>query len=104
MAQWIWLSDWQHAQNDRAIFELDFELECEQVIQFDTTADQRYILSLNGIEVGRGPDRSELHGWSFHRYKGTLPKGKHRLAADVWWLDHSTDLEHRLPPGLHLPW
>lgn len=85
-AVWIWYAD--HRAGERAFvrFTLPFTLEESAELVFDVTADQRFILRIDGQEIGRGPDRSELGGWAFHRYRIRPAVGAHTLEALVWWL------------------
>jgi len=50
------------------------------------SADNRYVLYVNGTEVGRGPARSSLYNWNFGTYDiaSNLHKGKNVIAALVW--------------------
>ncbi len=50
------------------------------------SADNRYVLFVNGTEVGRGPARSSLYNWNFETYDiaSHLQKGKNVIAALVW--------------------
>lgn len=50
------------------------------------SADNRYVLYVNGREVGRGPARSSLYNWNFGTYdiSSDLHKGKNVIAALVW--------------------
>ena len=48
------------------------------------TADQRYILWLDGEEIGRGPERGDLRHWFCDSYAVPLRAGNHRLVAFVW--------------------
>ena len=50
------------------------------------SADNRYVLYVNGTEVGRGPARSSTWNWNFETYDIAphLHKGKNVIAALVW--------------------
>ena len=50
------------------------------------SADNRYILYVNGTEVGRGPARSSTYNWNFGTFDiaSNLHKGKNVIAAWVW--------------------
>ena len=89
LAKWIWAPEAPVASGkDVQVlrFSLPFELELPTTIMFDVTADQRFLLACDGEEVGRGPDRADLTGWSFHRMALQLAAGAHTLTATVWWL------------------
>ncbi|QDU72961.1 alpha-L-rhamnosidase-related protein [Mucisphaera calidilacus] len=85
-AAWVWAPGWQPDQRSFVRFSLDFLTTDDQPLLLEVTADQRYVLTLDGLEAGRGPDRAELNGWSFHRYKIPAHAGQHRLEAWCWWL------------------
>ncbi|MCC5844235.1 MAG: hypothetical protein JJU05_08295 [Verrucomicrobia bacterium] len=68
----------------RFTLEIPPETARERIV--DLSADQRYILRCGGVEIGRGPDRAEQGGWSFHRYRISLPPGAHELDVICWWL------------------
>lgn len=50
------------------------------------SADNRYVLYVNGTVVGRGPARSSLYNWNFGTYdiSSHLHQGKNVIAAQVW--------------------
>jgi hypothetical protein len=50
------------------------------------SADNRYILYINGKQVGRGPARGDLYHWNFESYDiaSYLQPGKNVIAAVVW--------------------
>ena len=50
------------------------------------SADNRYLLYVNGIAVGRGPARGSLYNWNFDSYDIAiqLRSGKNVIAALVW--------------------
>ncbi len=50
------------------------------------SADNRYVLYVNGTEIGRGPARSSLYNWNFETYDiaAQLRPGKNVIAALVW--------------------
>lgn len=85
-ATWLWHPEDGGGDIRVVRFALDFRIDEAVNLLLDVSADQRFILSCNGVEVGRGPDRAELGGWSFHRYQLDLQSGSHRLEAMVWWI------------------
>ncbi|HVB03228.1 MAG TPA: alpha-L-rhamnosidase C-terminal domain-containing protein [Chitinophagaceae bacterium] len=50
------------------------------------SADNRYVLYVNGHYTGRGPARGDLYNWNFESFDITpyLHTGKNVLAAEVW--------------------
>lgn len=61
-------------------------------LSFLVTADQRYVLWLDGVEIGRGPERGDLRHWFHDAIPVSLSVRPHRLVALVWSLP--------LQPGL----
>jgi hypothetical protein len=85
-AKWIWAPGVSENERSFVHFSLTFSLEDRETLEFEVSADQRFVLRCDSHEVGRGPDRSELSGWSFHRYQAVLEKGTHQLEALCHWL------------------
>ena len=56
-------------------------------LRFDVTADERFVLYLDGRAIARGPQRGTPNHWCFQSYeiKGLEP-GSHRLEAVCWQL------------------
>src|SRR5437667_10741272 len=86
-AQWITLT--RAPQRDAVIlhFRKVFELsEVPAHFPIRVSADNRFILSLNQHEVGRGPALSDLAHWKYESYDLApfLHQGSNELAATVW--------------------
>lgn len=54
------------------------------VARVDVSADERFVLLLDGEIVGRGPNRGSVANWTYQTYDLTLPVGNHTLDAVVW--------------------
>ncbi|MBZ0288415.1 MAG: alpha-L-rhamnosidase, partial [Anaerolineae bacterium] len=67
-------------------YRLRFTLDHPAQFRAHVTADERYILYLNGEHVGRGPERGDPMNWFFQTYGFDLPAGDYVLAARVWSL------------------
>ena len=65
-------------------FRLDFVSAQTESATLLVTADQRFILWLDGVELGRGPERGDLQHWFCDAYPVQLESGAHRLVALVW--------------------
>ncbi|HSI85812.1 MAG TPA: alpha-L-rhamnosidase C-terminal domain-containing protein [Candidatus Methylacidiphilales bacterium] len=50
------------------------------------TADEGYELYLDGVRLGRGPERGDARNWFFESYNLTLEPGEHTFVAKVWAL------------------
>ncbi|MBQ3097113.1 MAG: hypothetical protein IJC66_03055 [Kiritimatiellae bacterium] len=53
---------------------------------FDVTGDERYLLTLDGSFVSRGPHRGTVDNWMYQSYRAILEPGVHVLEATVWKL------------------
>jgi len=67
-------------------FKREIELEDSVNVSISVTADQRYILYLNGERIGRGSERGDFENWFAEEYTLDLKKGKNVLTALVWCL------------------
>ncbi len=67
-------------------YRLRFELPQAAVIRAHVSADERYLLYLDGQCVGRGPERGSDRAWFYETYDLDLPAGAHMLTALVWRL------------------
>ena len=65
-------------------FRKEFEATAEEALVLDVSADERFVLRLDGAVVGRGPNRSTVENWQYQTYVCTLKPGKHVLEATVW--------------------
>ena len=57
--------------------------------EIDVTADERFLLFLDGTPFARGPHRGSVENWMYQSYRLTPTAGRHLLEAVVW----------KLPPG-----
>ena len=67
-------------------FRRDFEAAPGgEALELDVSADERFVLLLDGAEIGRGPNRGLPARWHLHAYRveGLAP-GAHRLEAVCW--------------------
>ena len=56
-------------------------------LRLDVSADERFVLSLDGRAVARGPQRGLVEHWYYQSYEVTgLEPGPHRLEATCWQL------------------
>ena len=56
-------------------------------LRFDVSADERFVLYLDGEPIARGPQRGLVDHWFFHSYEVTgLTPGEHLLEAVCWQL------------------
>ena len=94
-AAWIWLpghDEWGAAAlfNGKADTPGTFvrfrkEFVAADTLRFDVSADERFVLLLDGAEVARGPHRGQPVHWNYQSYEITgLKPGKHLLEAVCW--------------------
>ena len=69
-----------------AAYRLRFSLEQAETLRLHVSADERYVLFLDGQRVGRGPEKGDQFNWFFETYEATLEPGDHMLVAQVWSL------------------
>lgn len=63
----------------------DFEAKAGEPLEFDVSADERFVLILDGVEIARGPNRGLRNRWHYQSYRiSGMDPGMHRLEAVVW--------------------
>ncbi len=67
-------------------YRLCFTLARPAVLHVQVSADERYRFSVDGLEVGRGPERGSDRIWCYDTYVLDLPAGDHVFTAIVWRL------------------
>ena len=68
-------------------FRRDFTAIVGEPLEIDVSADERYVLLLDGKEISRGPHRGLANRWHYQSYRiGGLEAGPHRLEAVCWQL------------------
>ena len=55
-------------------------------LRFDVSADERFVLLLDGAEVARGPHRGLPVHWNYQSYEIALAPGEHLMEAVCWQL------------------
>ena len=58
----------------------------------DVSADERFVLLLDGRIVARGPNRGTVENWMYQTYDLDLPAGEHALEAVVWRIGEAAPL------------
>lgn len=79
-------------------FRTAFEADGNSVLRFHVSADERFILVLDGAVIARGPDRGEPNMWFFQSYETRPTKGIHVMEAIVWKLNNNQS------PNAQLSW
>jgi len=86
-AQWITAAGVAERDNAVLHFRKDLELkEAPTKFVVNVSADNQFILYVNGREAGRGPSRGDLAHWRYETYDiaQMLHAGTNMLAAIVW--------------------
>jgi len=74
-------------------FRKDFAAVEDEPLEIDVSADERYVLLLDGQEISRGPHRGLANRWHYQSYRiGGLAAGEHRLEAVCWQLGEHAPL------------
>ena len=53
-------------------------------LRFDVSADERFVLFLDGVLIARGPNRGCVARWTYQSYESDVTPGAHLLEAVVW--------------------
>lgn len=86
-----------------AAYRCGFELPAAVSLTLHVSADERYELFLDGVRLGRGPERGDPEYWFFESYAVDLAAGPHVLVARVWSLgDLAPYAQTSLGPGFLL--
>lgn len=86
-AKWIWPQGCPHMRNTHARFRRDFHLaRVPRRAPFFITADQSYMLYVNGRYVGRGPARGFQTTWAYDEFDLApyLTRGRNWLSVRVY--------------------
>ena len=81
-AAWVWHAD--SAPTGFVRFRCPFSSTNGTPLRVDVSADERFILFLDGREVGRGPHMGMPEHWFYMSYEIPLSPGAHELEAVVW--------------------
>lgn len=101
-----WPCRWIHLPETQkpfvGAFRCDFEVgEGGTTSRVRVTGDERYELYLDGVRVGRGPERGDRWGWFYETYEMELADGHHTLVARVWALGRDAPwAQASVRPGL----
>ena len=83
------------ARLPQAFFRLrrDFTAKDGTPLEFDVSADERFVLLLDGKEIARGPNRGLRNRWHYQSYRvRDLSAGTHRMEAVVWQIGEHAPL------------
>ena len=93
-AAWITLPGCADSAPAYAKFRVAFAAT-DDPVEFDVTADERYVLVLDGRIVGRGPDCAPVEDWKSAAYRFHVTPGDHVLEAVVWRQGDAAPLAHQ---------
>ncbi|MCD6322853.1 MAG: hypothetical protein J7L77_07475, partial [Clostridiales bacterium] len=91
-SKWIWGSSITDKENTAVCFRRNFNVDKSEDTIVKISADTRYVLYINGKEIGRGPIRSTIDRWFFDEYdiSSDIVSGENLLAVRVWDYGWST--------------
>jgi hypothetical protein len=84
-----WPAKWVSAGGEIplvAAYRLAVSFDAPTTVRVHVTADERYVLFVNGIQLGRGPERGDLQHWFFESYDIAFPAGESTLVAQTFAL------------------
>ena len=94
-ASWVWHPDLVSeipGLAPRVVrFKAEFEATDEPLV-FDISADERFVLALDGEIVSRGPNRGLIENWQYHTYEAALKPGAHVIEATCWTIGEAAPL------------
>ncbi len=101
-----WPADWVSGltptqERDRPVdvcYRLRFTLESDTRLRMHVSADERYDLKLDGVRLGRGPQRGDRRHWSFETFDVNLDAGEHLF----WVWVSSPGRDNNLAPSSQL--
>lgn len=94
-ASWIWVKDCENDAGASAERYFRFRRGFRSpggIARIDVSADERFILLLNGVEIARGPNRGTVENWMYQSYELDIPAGDHLLEAVVWRIGNNAPL------------
>ena len=86
-AAWVWAEDLENGTGSKTERYLRFRRRFHSsggTARIDVSADERFVLLLDGILIARGPDRGTVENWMYQTYDIDLPEGEHVIDAVVW--------------------
>ena len=85
-AAWIWAKDRAMPQGGEFLrFRCKFLADGRSPLKFHVSADERFVLLLDGEVVARGPDRGDVECWFAQSYALAAPAtGEHVFEAVCW--------------------
>jgi alpha-L-rhamnosidase len=85
-AQWVGHADQMGQKPVVIAYRCRFSASQDEQIRIHVSADERYELFLDGVRIGRGPERGDVDNWFYETHDLTLTAGDHTLVARTWWL------------------
>ena len=86
-----------------AAYRRKFSVDEAARVRIHVSADERYELFLDGLRLGRGPERGAPDTWFYESFDLNLQAGEHVLAARAWALgDLAPDAQMSSAPGFLL--
>ena len=84
-AKWVWCEAEPLPPGGQFLrFRKEFNADGKTPLRFHVSADERFVLLLDGEVVARGPDRGDVNLWFVQSYEATLKAGNHCIEAVCW--------------------
>jgi len=97
---WISYPNCNHKEPLVTQYRLDFKTRNKDKFILNISADQNYMLWIDGEFVGRGSEMKTPENWYFESYEISVDKGKHTMEVTVWnYGDLSPDNRMSVFPG-----
>ena len=89
-ASWIWMKD---SVGDNVFLRFEKEFESDgKAFRIHVSADERYVLELDGMRISMGPDRSIEERWTYKTYDIKVSSGKHVFSVVCWRIGNHAPL------------
>ena len=87
----VWPCSWIAYPDEEALplvtaYRLRFPMDQTATVRVHVSADERYKLFLDGMQIGMGPERGDPFNWFYETYDLALSVGEHVIVAQVWSL------------------
>ena len=87
-AAWVWRKDAPLPPGGEFVrFRCAFEAADAAPLRFHVSADERFVLLLDGKAIARGPDRGMPDMWFVQSHEARLSPGRHLVEAVCWRLN-----------------
>lgn len=86
-----WVGPGETSFDTSGVWAYRLKVDHRAAMRIHVSADQRYVLFLDGKLIGRGPERGDLRHWMYDTYDLSL-SGAHTIVALTWWISPSSPI------------